>query len=297
MTGKPSQVSIPRATYHYFTDMQNFLLATGTACFLGKHLVHLARYLGKDVGDFPSLRKISNATDNYFAFYDLASAAKSFYSTCSVLSGGVQVLRGVKTLDGLRADRKGDAPRADNSYIGVKTWMTYKTISSLFKAVSSLLLVHQTLKHIGSFSKSYSPKIRAIGGGLGAAGAAISILDIQRAHMAHVKDVAAGACPSDAMVKNPSGDDFETYRTMTQAARRYDQVFLGLVIFVKLTGVARALNMVENRGLIGRASRFVINHSDNWYGALFAAMTATGLIKHALYGATIQQLEKRDVNK
>ncbi len=293
----PSQVSKPRATYHYFTNMQNLLLTAGTLCFLGKLLVN---QLGKDVKNFPSLDKISNCTMNYFAFYDFASAARALYSTYSVLSDGASVLSKEKDSDELRVRREGDFPRADNPYIGGKIWMTYKTISTLFKAISSVLLVHEAFKRIGSLEKSFSPNVRAIGAGLGAVGFVIDIIDTNRAIYDHKKDVNKGDFPSDGKVKVKDSvevADLKLHRSMAQGARNYDLVFFALIIGAKLMGATRALNMVDYEGLIGRVSRFAINNTENCYGFLSTAMTASGLIQHALYGATIQQLEKRNVNK
>ncbi|QVL57951.1 MAG: hypothetical protein KFB93_02405 [Simkaniaceae bacterium] len=291
---QPSQVSIPRATYHYFTNMQNLLLTAGTACFLGKHLV---AYLGKDIADFPSLDKISSHTRDYFSFYDFASAASSVYSVYSVIRDGVAVVKDPGAHGNVRDERKGDFPRADNQYIGPKTWMAYRSASALFKTASSLLLVHEPLKRLGTFSESFSPTVRAVGGGLGALGFVIDIIDTQRAAVAHVQDVADGAVPTDAKITNPQGGDEDIHQEMIQKARRCDQFFMGMVVVIKLIGVVRALDMVESAGLIGRVSSFTVDHTENIYGGLFTAMSLTGIARHALYGATIQQLEQRNINK
>ncbi|MDN3508474.1 MAG: hypothetical protein P0S93_00330, partial [Candidatus Neptunochlamydia sp.] len=131
-----SLVSKPRATYHYFTSMQNLLLNVGTACFLGKRLVY---FLGKDCKRFPSLEKIDLITRNYFVPYEFASAMKSAYSFGSILKDGWEVISSEEDVHkDVRMKREGDMPIED-SYIGVKTWMVYMSASALFKGVSSIL--------------------------------------------------------------------------------------------------------------------------------------------------------------
>lgn len=303
MATPSSSVHPLRAGQNYLTSMQNLLLTAGTACFLGKHLVS---FLGKDIANFPFLEKISNHTRDYFCFYDFASAASGLYSSYSILADGVSVLRGIETHNAVRDRRRGDFPREDNQYVGPKAWMAYKTASAIFRVASSLLLIHHTFNHIGVLNKSYSPTVRAIGGGLGAAGFIIEILDTQRAIYAHRQDANDGAVPTDAKIKSTNlhggprklnGGDEALHQGMLQGARVADQIFMGLIVGIKVMGVIRALDMVDSPSLFGRASRFAVDNSENIYGGIFTAMSVTGIARHIWYGATIMQLENRNINK
>ncbi|MCB1072072.1 MAG: hypothetical protein KDK96_03110 [Chlamydiia bacterium] len=301
----PSHVSGPRGAHHYFTDMQNLLLAVGTACFLGKHLVS---YLGRNCADFPCLEKISSTTAEYFVFYDFASAAKSAYSLGFILKDGVDVLRGPATHQAVRDRRKGDMPREDTPYnLGrVEVWMAYKGASAVFKGVSSALLVHEAFKRLGVVSDSFSSTVRTAGSLLGAAGFAIEIIDTGRAFYNHRQDERDGAFPTDAKIASTArkdqaravnpGDE-ALHRGFIQENRKFDMAFMTLVVAIKLMGAVRALDMVESTGLLGRISQFAADNAENVYGTIFTAMTVTGLVQHTLYGATIQQLEQRNVNK
>lgn len=292
----PSHVSGPRGAHHYFTDMQNLLLAVGTACFLGKHLVS---YLGRNCADFPCLEKISSTTAEYFVFYDFASAAKSAYSLGFILKDGVDVLRGPATHQAVRDRRKGDMPREDTPYnLGrVEVWMAYKGASAVFKGVSSALLVHEAFKRLGVVSDSFSSTVRTTGSLLGAAGFAIEIIDTGCAFYNHYQDQHDRAFPTDQKIKNATGNDVDIHRAHLQENRKFDMAFMTLVVAIKLMGAVRALDMVESTGLLGRISQFAADNAENIYGTIFTAMTVTGLVQHTLYGATIQQLEQRNVNK
>ncbi|MCP5503830.1 MAG: hypothetical protein H7A41_01625 [Chlamydiales bacterium] len=301
----PSQVSGFRGAHHYFTDMQNLLLAAGTVCFLGKHLVS---YLGRNCADFPCLEKISSTTAEYFVFYDFASAAKSAYSLGVILKDGADVLRKAATHQQVRERRKGDMPREDTPYnLGrVDAWMAYKGASAVFKGVSSAILVHEAFKRLGVVSDSFSSTVRTTGSLLGAAGFAIEIIDTGRAFYNHRQDEADGRFPTDEKIASAdrkgqprrlNGGDEVLHRGLIQENRKYDMAFMTLVVAIKLMGAVRALDMVESTGLLGRISQFAADNAENIYGTLFTAMTVTGLVQHALYGATIQQLEQRNVNK
>lgn len=291
----PSEVSKTRATHHYFTSMQNLLLTAGTACFIGKHLVS---FLGKECADFPCLEKIGSATRDYFTFYYLASAMNSAHSLVSIMRDGVAVING-EDQDDVRVRRNGDMPRQDTPYhLGrVEAWMAYKGASAVFKAVSSLLLVHETCKRLGVFSEGFSPTVRAVGSGLGALGFAIDIMDTGRAYYEHPKDVRDGAVPTDGKIKNAVGGDALLHQGHVQENRKYEMAFKALIIGVKIMGVVRALDMVESAGLVGRVSQFAADNADNIYGTIFTAMSVTGFVQHVRYGATIQQLEKRNINR
>lgn len=291
-----SEVSKLRAAYHYFTKLQNLLLTAGTACFLGKHLVSL---LGKDCTNFPGLEKIGSCTRDYFAFSHFASAMNSAHSLVSIMRDGVAVIKGEGQKD-VRARRNGDMPRQDTPYhLGrVEAWMAYKGASAVFKAVSSLLLVHETFKRLGVVSESFSPTVRAVGSGLGALGFVIDIIDTGRAYYEHPKDVTDRAVPTDVKIKDSKGRaDVNLHRTHIQESRKFDVAFDILIIGIKVMGLVRAFGVVEGTGLTGRVSQFAADHADNIYGTIFTAMSVTGIVQHARYGATIQQLEKRDVNK
>ena len=291
----PSEVSKTRATHHYFTSMQNLLLTAGTACFIGKHLVS---FLGKECADFPCLEKIGSTTRDYFTFYDLASAMSSAHSLYFIVRDGTGVIKGGEAQADARTRRHGDMPRADTPYIGrVEAWMAYKGASAVFKAVSSLLLVHEACKRLGVFSEGFSPTVRAVGSGLGALGFAIDIMDTGRAYYEHQKDVNEGAVPTAGKIKNATGRDALLHQGHVQENRKYEMAFKALIIGVKIMGVVRALDMVESAGLVGRVSQFAADNADNIYGTIFTAMSVTGIVQHARYGATIQQLEQRNINR
>jgi len=291
----PSEVSKTRATHHYFTSMQNLLLTAGTACFIGKHLVS---FLGKECADFPCLEKIGSTTRDYFTFYDLASAMSSAHSLVSIVRNGVAVYKGDEAYANARTRRNGDMPRADTPYIGrVEAWVAYKSASAVFKAVSSVLLVHEACKRLGVFSEGFSPTVRAVGSGLGALGFAIDIMDTGRAYYEHSKDVSDGAVPTDGKIKNAVGGDARLHQSHVQENRKYEMAFKALIIAVKIMGIVRALDMVESAGLVGRVSQFAADNADNIYGTIFTAMSVTGIVQHARYGATIQQLEQRNINR
>lgn len=299
-----SQVSKPRAAYHYFTNnMQDYLLTLGTVCFLGKRLVS---FLGKDSASFPGLEKIRLTTQNCFTFYDLASAISSTHSLYSILRDGKRVIKGGEDQATIRAGRKGDMPRGDNPYIGAKTWVAYKSTSALFKTVSSLLLVHEACKRLGVISKSFSSPVRAVGSGLGILACGIDIIDTGRAFYDHRKDVNDGNVPTDVKIASiapkdqaraiNAGDE-NLHRDHVQKSRIFDIALGALVIGIKILGSIRAFDVVEGAGLAGRVSRFAAKHAENVYGVIFTMMNVTGFVQHMLYGATIQQLEQRNVNK
>jgi|GEM_PF-6498607 len=291
MTNNLSQVSTLQAVSHYCNDAQNLALVLATGCFLGRLTVtHL---LGKNAADYPALYKIDAAMMNSFTVFEISASLRSIYKTGTILYQGCTA----KDENELREVTQGNFPRVDHPYIGRKVWTTYMCAAVLFKMGSSVISAYEGLKRIGALNTSLSPTLRAFGAGLGVLGYSIDMFDTGRAILDGYKDKQDNSCPASKRVKNAQGKDNELHQEHLQAARYYTMASLALLVGENVISIIEILDVVEGGSLLSRVSSFTGQHAEMIEGTVVTAMTVVALAGHIFHGATIEQLEHRNINQ
>lgn len=294
-TSTPTSVSYWRAGMHYFRA-KSLLGALGTVSFLGKHAVSLA---GGNLETFPiKFDEFSTFSCNAGNLvYQLPEIGKTVHGAVRRVWQGCQVLSGTKSLETLSKEENGEVPTEGNRYFGAKYLVASSLMGGLFKTASCAIVLYEASKGVGILNKKVNPKLSAIGSGFDIASQVINIVDGVRALI----DLEKGKrCLGETggTTRGLEADEQQLQlNRYSIRARWFDVAISGLMIGVGAVEIADALHNAERIGLLGRVTHFAYHHSENLVVALSNTVTMLSFAKYVLYGASIQELEKCDVNK
>lgn len=279
-----------KAGSHYLQQPINVLTVLATGYYFAGRV---SPYMGWNVPAWVS--KVNDASFASFTIYEIGKVLSTPSAIIRDGKAAYDVIWGGESAEDVRDARNGDFPRDDNSLgIGPKIWTTYRLAATSFKFVSSGLVIYSVLKT----DANLSPALKLAGPALGGAAHLIDILDRESKIRDFSMDVADKNIPAQGMIKNPQAGDEDLLTALLPMQWRMDQLISLTFFAMKAVVFTLAIKEMANcDSLIGRVCQLVKTHENDIWGGLFIATLGTTAWQHINYGATIQELKNRNINK